>query len=51
MAPGVAGTDAVNLNQLDDAAAASKTEVAGGTNVASVDKATMSPSRMLRPTP
>ncbi|AIA73723.1 hypothetical protein FF32_02370 [Halomonas campaniensis] len=40
VAPGVAGTDAVNLNQLDDAAAASKTEVAGGTNVASVDKAT-----------
>ncbi len=40
VAPGVAGTDAVNLNQLDDAAAASKTEVAGGTNVAGVDKAT-----------
>ncbi|EGP18166.1 hypothetical protein, partial [Halomonas sp. TD01] len=40
VAPGGAGTDAVNLNQLDDAAAASKTEVAGGTNVAGVDKAT-----------
>ncbi|WP_271911641.1 beta strand repeat-containing protein, partial [Vreelandella alkaliphila] len=40
VAPGVAGTDAVNLNQLDGAAAASKTEVAGGTNIASVDKAT-----------
>ncbi|CAH1043410.1 ESPR-type extended signal peptide-containing protein [Halomonas sp. TD01] len=40
VAPGVAGTDAVNLNQLDDAAAASKTEVAGGSNIASVDKAT-----------
>ncbi|AIA73725.1 hypothetical protein FF32_02380 [Halomonas campaniensis] len=40
VAPGVAGTDAVNLNQLDDAAAASKTEVAGGTNIASVDKGT-----------
>ncbi|WP_434986769.1 YadA-like family protein [Vreelandella zhaodongensis] len=40
VAPGVAGTDAVNLDQLDTAAAASKTEVAGGTNIASVDQTT-----------
>ncbi|WP_433924161.1 YadA-like family protein [Vreelandella sp. 21] len=40
VAPGVAGTDAVNVNQLDDAAAASKTEVTGGTNIAGVTKAT-----------
>ncbi|MGY4878558.1 ESPR-type extended signal peptide-containing protein, partial [Vreelandella aquamarina] len=40
VAPGIAGTDAVNVNQLDDAAAASKTEVTGGTNIAGVTKAT-----------
>ncbi|WP_438456191.1 YadA-like family protein [Vreelandella venusta] len=40
LAPGVAGTDAVNVDQLAVSAAASRTEVAAGTNVASVDQAT-----------
>ncbi|MGQ7289839.1 beta strand repeat-containing protein, partial [Vreelandella venusta] len=40
LAPGVAGTDAVNVNQLAISAAASRTEVAAGTNVASVGQAT-----------
>ncbi|MCD6006786.1 hypothetical protein K7H08_18315, partial [Halomonas sp. IOP_6] len=40
LADGVNAQDAVNLSQLENSAAASKTEVAGGTNVASVNKAT-----------
>ncbi|MGY4879747.1 hypothetical protein ACLUEY_17950, partial [Vreelandella aquamarina] len=32
VAPGTLGTDAVNVDQLDTAAAASKTEVVAGTN-------------------
>ncbi|WP_434986765.1 ESPR-type extended signal peptide-containing protein [Vreelandella zhaodongensis] len=40
LADGVNANDAVNLSQLEDAAAASKTEVEAGTNVASVDQAT-----------
>ncbi|MFC7368571.1 YadA-like family protein, partial [Vreelandella zhaodongensis] len=40
LADGVNAQDAVNLSQLQNSAAASKTEVAGGTNVASVDQAT-----------
>ncbi|WP_083006959.1 ESPR-type extended signal peptide-containing protein [Halomonas sp. GT] len=38
LADGVDANDAVNLSQLEGAAAASKTEVAGGTNIASVDQ-------------
>ncbi|PAU70299.1 beta strand repeat-containing protein, partial [Vreelandella alkaliphila] len=37
---GVNANDAVNLSQLENTAAASKTEVTGGTNIASVDKTT-----------
>ena len=37
---GEADTDAVNVRQLTKAAAAAKTEVAGGTNIASVDSTT-----------
>ncbi|MGS2744729.1 YadA-like family protein [Halomonas sp. LS-001] len=40
VAPGALGTDAVNVDQLDAAAAASKTEVTGGTNIASVNQTT-----------
>ncbi|MFC7369127.1 hypothetical protein ACFQO5_12100, partial [Vreelandella zhaodongensis] len=40
LADGVNANDAVNLSQLEDAAAASKTEVEAGTNVASVDQTT-----------
>ncbi|MGY4879729.1 hypothetical protein ACLUEY_17860, partial [Vreelandella aquamarina] len=40
VADGVNPQDAVNLSQLDDTAAASKTEVTGGTNIASVNKTT-----------
>ncbi|RUR35019.1 hypothetical protein ELY33_00615 [Vreelandella andesensis] len=40
VADGQAPQDAVNLSQLQNSAAASKTEVAAGTNVASVDKTT-----------
>ncbi|WP_198350436.1 ESPR-type extended signal peptide-containing protein, partial [Vreelandella venusta] len=40
LAPGVAGTDAVNVDQLAISAAASRTEVVAGTNVASVGQAT-----------
>ncbi|MDN5924168.1 MAG: hypothetical protein L0H70_04125, partial [Xanthomonadales bacterium] len=36
LAPGTAGTDAVNYSQLNSAAAAATTEVQAGTNVASV---------------
>ncbi|NDL72277.1 hypothetical protein, partial [Vreelandella alkaliphila] len=40
LADGVNANDAVNLSQLEGAAAASKTEVEAGTNVASVDQTT-----------
>ncbi|AIA73721.1 hypothetical protein FF32_02360 [Halomonas campaniensis] len=40
LADGVNANDAVNLSQLEGAAAASKTEVVAGTNVTSVDQAT-----------
>lgn len=40
VAAGTAATDAVNLSQLNTATAAAKTEVAAGTNVASVVKTT-----------
>ncbi|MFC7367059.1 hypothetical protein, partial [Vreelandella zhaodongensis] len=40
LADGVDANDAVNLSQLEGAAAASRTEVAAGTNVASVDQTT-----------
>ncbi|NDL72257.1 hypothetical protein, partial [Vreelandella alkaliphila] len=40
LSDGVNANDAVNLSQLEDAAAASKTEVEAGTNVASVDQTT-----------
>ena len=40
LADGVDAQDAVNLSQLQNSAAASKTEVAGGSNVASVDQTT-----------
>ncbi|PAU70313.1 ESPR-type extended signal peptide-containing protein, partial [Vreelandella alkaliphila] len=40
VADGVNADDAVNISQLENTAAASKTEVTGGTNIASVDKAT-----------
>ncbi|MGD7646417.1 hypothetical protein, partial [Ralstonia pseudosolanacearum] len=40
VADGLAPQDAVNLSQLQSSTAASKTEVVGGTNVASVDKTT-----------
>ena len=40
VADGTADNDAVNVSQLTKAAAAAKTEVEGGTNIASVDKST-----------
>ncbi|WP_167470016.1 YadA-like family protein [Vreelandella andesensis] len=40
VAPGTLGTDAVNINQLETSAAASRTEVTGGTNIAGVDQIT-----------
>ena len=40
VAAGTADTDAVNVAQLREATAGSKTEVAGGTNIASVEKET-----------
>ncbi|PAU70338.1 YadA-like family protein, partial [Vreelandella alkaliphila] len=40
LADGVNANDAVNLSQLEGAAAASRTEVAAGTNVASVEQST-----------
>ena len=40
VAAGVDGTDAVNVDQLNAAAAGSRTEVAGGTNIASVEHTT-----------
>ncbi|WP_083006963.1 YadA-like family protein [Halomonas sp. GT] len=40
LADGLDAQDAVNLSQLQNSAAASRTEVAGGSNVASVDQAT-----------
>ncbi|MFC7368572.1 hypothetical protein ACFQO5_09315, partial [Vreelandella zhaodongensis] len=40
LADGVNANDAVNLSQLEGAAAASRTEVAAGTNVTSVDQTT-----------
>ena len=40
VADGTADSDAVNLSQLTKAAAASKTEVVKGTNIASVDETT-----------
>ncbi|WP_271912284.1 hypothetical protein [Vreelandella alkaliphila] len=40
LADGVDAQDAVNLSQLQNSAAASRTEVAGGSNVASVDQTT-----------
>ena len=40
VAAGVAGTDAVNVDQLKEATSGLRTEVAGGTNIASVEHTT-----------